>query len=93
VAFDRRVNPLAATLRAFVGSDIGHWDVPSFGHPLKEAYEQVEHGVLTADQFREFTFTNAVRFYAGDRPDFFADTAVQSAAQAAITSTAGQVDG
>jgi predicted TIM-barrel fold metal-dependent hydrolase len=93
VAFDQRVDPLAATLRAFLGSDIGHWDVPSFDHPLKEAYEQVEHGMLTPEQFREFTFTNAVRFYAGDRPDFFAGTAVQSAAETAIVNTAGQVDG
>jgi predicted TIM-barrel fold metal-dependent hydrolase len=93
VAFDQRVNPLAATLRAFVGSDIGHWDVPSFGHPLKEAYEQVEHGVLTAEQFRDFTLTNAVRFYAGNRPDFFADTTVQSAAQTAIASSAGHEPG
>ena len=30
-----------------------------------------------AQQFQEFTFTNAVRFYAGDRPGFFADTDVR----------------
>jgi len=81
VAFDRRVNPLAAVVPAFVGSDIGHWDVPTFGHPLTEAYEQVERGLLTPDQFRDFTFSNAVRFYAGDRADFFADTAVAAAAK------------
>ncbi len=89
VAFDERVSPLGAVLPAFVGSDIGHWDVPSFGHPLQEAYEQVEHGLLTADQFEEFTFTNAVRFYAGDRPDFFAGTAVEAAATAALPNRAG----
>jgi hypothetical protein len=79
VAFDTRVNPLGAVVPAFVGSDIGHWDVPSFEHPLQEAYEQVEHGVLTPAQFEEFTLTNAVHFYAGDRPDFFAGTVVESA--------------
>jgi predicted TIM-barrel fold metal-dependent hydrolase len=84
VAFNRKVNPLGAVLPAFVGSDIGHWDVPSFSHPLKEAYEQVERGVLTFEQFRDFTFTNAVRFYAGDNPDFFADTAVETAAKATV---------
>ena len=84
VAFDVRVNPLGAVVPAFVGSDIGHWDVPSFDHPLHEAYEQVEHGVLTPAQFRDFTLTNAVRFYAGDRPDFFAGTAVESVANTIV---------
>ena len=84
VSFDPRVNPLGATVPAFVGSDIGHWDVPNFEHPLREAYEQIEHGLLTAEQFREFTLTNAVRFYAGDRLDFFAGTAVEDAAREVI---------
>jgi hypothetical protein len=83
VAFDTRVNPLEAVLPAFVGSDIGHWDVPSFDHPLHEAYEQVENGILTRAQFRDFTFTNAVRFYGGTEPGFFAGTAVESPARAA----------
>ena len=61
-----------------MGSDIGHWDVPSFEHPLQEAYEKVEEGVLDAEQFKEFTFSNAVRFYAGDRADFFAGTTVEA---------------
>ncbi|MFI5046954.1 MAG: amidohydrolase family protein, partial [Acidimicrobiia bacterium] len=84
VSFDTRVNPLGATVPAFVGSDIGHWDVPNFEHPLREAYEQIEHGLLTDEQFRDFTLTNAVRFYAGDRLDFFAGTAVEDAARAVI---------
>jgi hypothetical protein len=84
VAFDARVNPLGAVLPAFVGSDIGHWDVPSFDHPLKEAYEQVEHGILTPEQFKDFTFTNSARFYAGDQPGFFAGTTVEAAARALI---------
>lgn len=80
VAFDERVNPLGATIPTFVGSDIGHWDVPSFDHPIHEAYEQVEHGLLTSDQFEQFTFSTAVRFYAGHTNDFFAGTAVEAAA-------------
>ena len=84
IAFDTRVTPLGAVVPAFVGSDIGHWDVPSFEHPLQEAYEQLEHGVLTPGQFKEFTFTNAVRFYAGDRSDFFADTDIEAEARQLI---------
>jgi hypothetical protein len=74
---------------AFVGSDIGHWDVPSFDHPLLEAYEQLEDGLLTAEQFRDFTFTNAVRFYAGDQPHFFAGTRVEAAVRAVGAPGAG----
>jgi hypothetical protein len=88
VAFDPRVNPLGAVVPAFIGSDIGHWDVPDFAHPLQEAYEQIEHGLLTDDQFKEFTLSNAVRFYAGDRVDFFAGTAVEDVARAVIDGSA-----
>jgi predicted TIM-barrel fold metal-dependent hydrolase len=79
VAFDGRVNPLGARLRAVMGSDIGHWDVPSFTMPLVEAYELVEHGILTPVQFEEFVCTNAVRLYAGTGSSFFAGTAVEAA--------------
>jgi predicted TIM-barrel fold metal-dependent hydrolase len=88
VAFDRRVNPLGAVIPAFVGSDIGHWDVPSFDYPLREAFEQVTHGLLTAEQFRDFTLENAVRFYAGDRIDFFEGTTVEAAAGAVLSGAA-----
>jgi hypothetical protein len=57
--------------------------VPAFDHPLHEAYEQVTHGILTADQFRDFTFGNAARFYGGGQPGFFTGTAVESAVSAA----------
>jgi hypothetical protein len=82
VAFDTRVNPLDAVLPAFVGSDIGHWDVPAFGHPLHEAYEQVTRGILTGSQFRDFTFANAARFYGGSAPGFFEGTVVEEPAAA-----------
>jgi predicted TIM-barrel fold metal-dependent hydrolase len=77
LAYDRRVNPLGAQLRPMMGSDLGHWDVPSFTMPLVEAYELVEDGILTPEQFKEFVNTNAVRFYAGTGSSFFAGTAVQ----------------
>jgi predicted TIM-barrel fold metal-dependent hydrolase len=68
------------TVPAFIGSDIGHWDVPNFDHPLQEAYEQIEDGWLTPAQFKQFSFDNAVRFYAGSNPDFFKGTTVESEA-------------
>jgi predicted TIM-barrel fold metal-dependent hydrolase len=78
LAFDRRVNPLGAQLPAMMGSDLGHWDVPSFTLPLTEAYELVESGILTPDQFETFVCTNAIRFYAGADVSFFAGTAVEA---------------
>jgi predicted TIM-barrel fold metal-dependent hydrolase len=78
LAFDSRVNPGGAQLRAMMGSDLGHWDVPSFTMPLVEAYELVEHGLLTPDQFAAFVCTNAALFYAGAGSSFFAGTAVEA---------------
>jgi predicted TIM-barrel fold metal-dependent hydrolase len=69
-AFARTINPGAAQLRVFFGSDIGHWDVLDFREPLVEAYEQLEHRVITPEDFRAFVFDNALHVYGGN-PDFF----------------------
>ncbi|HEY8527070.1 MAG TPA: amidohydrolase family protein [Acidimicrobiales bacterium] len=81
LAYDERVLPLGAPLRPMMGSDLGHWDVPSFTLPLVEAFELVEDGILTPEQFEEFVCTNAVRFYGGRSPAFFAGTAVEADAE------------
>jgi predicted TIM-barrel fold metal-dependent hydrolase len=70
-----------AKLNALYGSDIGHWDVPDMRECAEEAYELVEHGLITAAQLREFVFDNAVRFWCATNPGFFEGTAVQSAAR------------
>ena len=61
---------------ALFASDLGHWDVPDAREVLPEAWELVEHGHVTADDFRAFTFENAVRLWG---PEFFASTAVDAA--------------
>lgn len=78
LAYDERVIPLGARLPAMMGSDLGHWDVPSFTLPLVEAYELVEDGILTLAQFDEFTRVNAARYYGGATMSFFAGTAVEA---------------
>lgn len=78
-AFDSKRNPLGARLPAIFSSDIGHWDVPDMSAVLHEAWELVEGGHLTRDDFRDFTFGNAARMLAGANPDFFAGTAVETA--------------
>jgi predicted TIM-barrel fold metal-dependent hydrolase len=80
-AFDRSVNPAGARLNALFSSDIGHWDVPDPARVLGEAHEQVEHGWLSPEEFRDFTFTNAVRLYGAD---FFAGTVVEREARQAL---------
>src|SRR4051812_42047791 len=61
MAFDTRLNPEGARLRAMFASDIGHWDVPDFTGVLPEAWELIEDDLVDRDQFRDFMFGNVVR--------------------------------
>jgi hypothetical protein len=51
---------------------------------LPEAHELVEDGLITANDFRDFTFANAVRLWGTQNPDFFEGTAVAEAAAAVL---------
>jgi predicted TIM-barrel fold metal-dependent hydrolase len=79
-AFNGRANPMGARLNAIFSSDIGHFDVPDMMEVVPEAYELVEHGLLTSDDFRDFMFANAVRFWGEVNPDFFKGTVVEKQA-------------
>jgi hypothetical protein len=48
---------------------------------LPEAYEGVEHGIITESDFRDFVFGNAVRFWTDVNPNFFTGTVVESQVQ------------
>jgi predicted TIM-barrel fold metal-dependent hydrolase len=78
-AFNTRVNPFGARLNALFGSDISHWDVPDMTETVEEAWEMVEHGLFTSEDFRDFTFGNPVRFFTGGDPGFFKGTVVEAA--------------
>ena len=82
-AFDTKRNPGGLCLNAIFSSDIGHWDVPDNREVLAEAFELVEKELFTVDDFRAFTFENAVALYTAGRPDFFAGTSVEDAIPAA----------
>jgi predicted TIM-barrel fold metal-dependent hydrolase len=88
-AFDDRLNPAGATLRAMFSSDVGHWDVPRMDGVLLEAWELVEEGHLDLDRFRAFTFENAVRLYGALDPHAFAGTAVEREAAAVLAASDG----
>jgi hypothetical protein len=60
-----------ARLGAMFASDLGHWDVRDARGVLPEAWELVEGGHVTTDDFRAFTYDNALRCWGRD---LFADT-------------------
>ena len=82
--------PFDAKLKPLYGSDIGHWDVPDMRECATEACELVADGLLDRDQLREFLFTNAVEFWTGNNPDFFAGTAVEDAAARCLNENRSQ---
>jgi predicted TIM-barrel fold metal-dependent hydrolase len=84
LAFNRQINPFGARLNALFGSDIGHFDVPDMAGVVPEAYELVEDGLITEDDFREFVLANPVRFWGESNPGFFRGTAVEREAAALL---------
>jgi predicted TIM-barrel fold metal-dependent hydrolase len=89
-AFNTAANPMRARLNAIFSSDIGHFDVPDMTAVVPEAYELVEHGLLGDDDFRDFMFGNAVRFWGEVNPDFFKGTAVEKAAAEVLAQPAAR---
>ena len=79
-------NPFQSKLNAIYSSDIGHFDVIDMRHPLPEAYELVEDGLITKDNFRDFVFANTVHLW-GRRIKFFEGTMVAKAAAAELKRT------
>jgi predicted TIM-barrel fold metal-dependent hydrolase len=84
-AFDKhghhRLNPIFS-------SDVGHFDVTDMTEVLEEAYELVEHGLMTSEDFRDFVFTNAARLHTALNPDFFKGTVVEGAVAKGVSEVA-----
>jgi predicted TIM-barrel fold metal-dependent hydrolase len=77
-AFNSKLNPGESRIRAMFSSDAGHWDVQDMTEILGEAYELVEHGHITDEDFKDFTFGFPVSFYTSLNKDFFKGTRVES---------------
>ena len=88
-AFGKVELPFGARPKAIFGSDIGHWDVTDMNGVLAEAYEMVEDGKISADDFREFTFTNPARLHAEMNPNFFKGTVVEDAVYKLLAPSSG----
>ncbi len=84
-------NEFGARLRAVLSSDIGHWDVRNMDRVMPQAWSMVEDGLLTREDFADFSFRNPVRLHTAVCPDFFDGTAVAEAVRAAqaVPGTAG----
>jgi predicted TIM-barrel fold metal-dependent hydrolase len=85
-AFSAKHNPGGARIRAVFGSDVGHFDVQEMAGVLPEAYELVEHKLITDADFRDFMFTNPVTLFGESNPAFFAGTRVEKDAAALLRS-------
>ena len=83
-AFKENHNPYGARINALFGSDIGHFDVPDMTGVVPEVYELLEDGLINENDFRDFTFANAVRFWSTANPNFFKGTAVEKEAAAVL---------
>ena len=44
---------------------------------LEETYEPVEKGLFTEEDLRDFVFTNPIKLWTAQNPDFFEGTVVQ----------------
>lgn len=89
LAFDRKRLPGGRPLAAIFSSDIGHWDVPDMHEVLPEAYENVEHGLMATDEFRDFMCDNTMRLYLSANPAFFAGTVAERYADGLLKGSAG----
>ena len=81
-AFDRHGNH---RLRPIFSSDVGHFDVVDMTEVLEEAYEMVEHGLITEPELREFVFANPARLHTAVNPEFFVGTVVEDAVAKELT--------
>jgi hypothetical protein len=75
-AFDTHGNH---RLKPIFSSDVGHFDVVDMSEVLEEAYELVEHGLMSEANFRDFVFANPASLHTGMNPDFFKGTVVEDA--------------
>ena len=89
LAFNGTLLPHGVRLNAMFASDIGHWDVPDVREVLPEAWELVEHGHLSEEDFSDFACGNVVRMLTDLNPRFFEGTAVAEVVRPYFSGTPG----
>ncbi|MEH1841294.1 MAG: hypothetical protein V7L20_21685 [Nostoc sp.] len=79
-AFNRAANPFGDRIKAFLGSDSGHWDVPDITAVTANAYSMAEHEIITEEDLRYFLSIHPLELYTSLNQDFFKGTGVEKAA-------------
>jgi hypothetical protein len=54
-----------------------------------EAYELVEKGLISEEDFKDFVFVNPVRFVTATNPDFFKGTRIEQDVEKLVANTGG----
>jgi predicted TIM-barrel fold metal-dependent hydrolase len=85
-AFNTKANPFGDRVKAFLGSDSGHWDVPDITAVTANAYSLVEHGIITEEDLRYFLSIHPLELYTSLNRDFFKGTAVEKPAEEYLAS-------
>ncbi|WP_243147120.1 hypothetical protein [Scytonema sp. UIC 10036] len=87
-AFHQKANPFGDTcggqsqrVKAFLGSDSGHWDVPDITAVVSNAYSMVERGILSKEDLRYFLSIHPLELYTSLNRDFFKGTAIEKEAE------------
>lgn len=88
LAFDGKKHAFRSRLNAIYGSDLGHFDLPDMRDAAAEAYELVEKGFMSEEDFRDFVFVNPVRHKTDMNPDFFKGTVVEGAVKKLVAESA-----
>jgi hypothetical protein len=84
LAFDGTKHAFRSRLNAIYGSDLGHFDLPDMRDAAAEAYEPVEKGYMSEEDFRDFVFVNPVKHKVAMNPNFFKGTVVEGAVKKLI---------
>ena len=79
-AFNRKANPFGDRVKAFLGSDSGHWDVPDITAVTANTYSMVEREIITEEDLHYFLSIHPLELYTSLNRDFFKGTAVEKAA-------------
>ncbi|MHC5859610.1 amidohydrolase family protein [Nostoc sp.] len=85
-AFNRKANPYGDRVKAFLGSDSGHWDVPDITAIAANTYSMVERKIITEEDLQYFLSIHPLELYTSLNRDFFKGTAVEKTADEFLAS-------
>ncbi len=85
-AFNRAALPFGDRVKAFLGSDSGHWDVPDITTVTANAYSLVEQEIITEEDLHYFLSIHPLELYTSLNRDFFKGTAVEKEAEEYLVS-------